>query len=230
MIHNDLNATKICNKCGIEKQITEFPRYRGNKYRSICKVCKNAADLEKAQNASEDKKARRREIVAKSKAKKKENMTAEYKEKIKESNQRYYDKNKDAINAKVRVRMKADPERRERKREQRRTWAKANPDKVKIFRAKRIISQTLGGNTALQDYVEILLGDPCSYCGGVTETIDHIVPLACGGKNEVYNITAACMACNSAKNDTKLIIFLARRAQDEAMLKAMQESNTGLQP
>lgn len=49
-------------------------------------------------------------------------------------------------------------------------------------------------------FIEILLRDPCSYCGKATTGIDHIIPLAKSGPNEWFNYTGACRRCNSAKN------------------------------
>lgn len=44
-------------------------------------------------------------------------------------------------------------------------------------------------------------GQPCHYCGAKADTVDHIVPLAIGGTNGVYNLVPACRACNLAKGD-----------------------------
>jgi len=46
---------------------------------------------------------------------------------------------------------------------------------------------------------EILLVRPCAYCGGVAKTLDHIVPRARGGKDEMRNLAPACKRCNSEK-------------------------------
>lgn len=62
------------------------------------------------------------------------------------------------------------------------------------------------------DYITMLLDDPCSYCGGVGGTIDHIVPIKAGGTSEWDNLTAACRSCNASKRDITLIGFLSRKA------------------
>jgi 5-methylcytosine-specific restriction endonuclease McrA len=41
----------------------------------------------------------------------------------------------------------------------------------------------------------------CGYCGGVADTVDHVVPRCRGGKNTWTNTVAACGACNGAKGD-----------------------------
>ena len=62
------------------------------------------------------------------------------------------------------------------------------------------------------DYIAILIGDLCSYCGGPGGTVDHIVPVSAGGTSEWHNLTAACLSCNSSKGDSQLIGFLSRKA------------------
>jgi 5-methylcytosine-specific restriction endonuclease McrA len=54
----------------------------------------------------------------------------------------------------------------------------------------------------------VLLGDPCSYCGGPGGTIDHIVPRCQGGENFYENMTSACARCNGRKSDKPLLTFL----------------------
>ncbi len=63
----------------------------------------------------------------------------------------------------------------------------------------------------LEPYIQALLQDPCSYCGGVSTTIDHIVPVADGGSDDWENLTPACFSCNRRKWDRSLLLFLAHR-------------------
>lgn len=60
-------------------------------------------------------------------------------------------------------------------------------------------------------WVEILRADPCVYCGGPCEHIDHIDPVDRGGALTVDNLTAACARCNIRKSATPLLLFLATR-------------------
>jgi 5-methylcytosine-specific restriction endonuclease McrA len=59
---------------------------------------------------------------------------------------------------------------------------------------------------------EYMLADPCTYCGGPANQIDHIEPLIRGGTNTADNAARACWPCNREKNTQPLLIFLARRA------------------
>lgn len=53
---------------------------------------------------------------------------------------------------------------------------------------------------------EILRRDnhACRYCGGVAPdvilTVDHVVPVALGGRDEPTNLVAACKECNAGKS------------------------------
>lgn len=48
----------------------------------------------------------------------------------------------------------------------------------------------------------------CQYCGrkapDVVLQVDHIVPVANGGKNDILNLVTSCVDCNSGKSDRKL--------------------------
>jgi len=69
---------------------------------------------------------------------------------------------------------------------------------------------------------EILKRDnhACRYCGGrapdVTLTIDHVVPVALGGRDQPDNLVAACKDCNAGKSsvpaDASLVANVAQDA------------------
>lgn len=44
----------------------------------------------------------------------------------------------------------------------------------------------------------------CVYCGGPSETVDHVIPLARGGWEHESNLVPACRPCNSGKKDRSL--------------------------
>jgi len=44
-------------------------------------------------------------------------------------------------------------------------------------------------------------GGVCSYCGGVADTTDHIIPKKRDGTDDDSNLAAACRPCNSSKKD-----------------------------
>ena len=89
------------------------------------------------------------------------------------------------------------------------TWK--TPEKrrqlVQIRRAQKYAARQ-GDLDLLREYVEILRGDPCSYCGQPAGEVDHIEPLARGGAEGWENFTAACRSCNARKHARPLLQFL----------------------
>jgi 5-methylcytosine-specific restriction endonuclease McrA len=67
-----------------------------------------------------------------------------------------------------------------------------------------------------ETFANILRSDPCAYCGGTTEHVDHIDSRATGGSLEWSNLTAACSSCNRRKHKRPLLIFLAQRGGDRS--------------
>lgn len=57
----------------------------------------------------------------------------------------------------------------------------------------------------------------CQYCGGVADSIDHIVPKSRGGLHVWENVAAACRRCNLDKRD---------RTPDEAGMKLAKRPHT----
>ena len=53
-----------------------------------------------------------------------------------------------------------------------------------------------------------ILNDPCAYCGGKADTLDHIHPRSRGGTRGWHNVTAACGECNRRKDRDSLLGFL----------------------
>lgn len=98
--------------------------------------------------------------------------------------------------------MEKDPE---SVRQYRREWAKTDKGRL----ANRLARHARRGAVSDKDYVEILLRDPCSYCGSVGGEIDHIDPISLGGTGEWDNLTSACRVCNARKNDQPLLAFVA---------------------
>lgn len=47
-------------------------------------------------------------------------------------------------------------------------------------------------------------GHRCAYCGAPAAQMDHVIPLARGGRHAPANILPACASCNASKNDSYL--------------------------
>ncbi len=52
----------------------------------------------------------------------------------------------------------------------------------------------------------------CYYCGAEADTVDHLVPRAKGGTDDMDNLVAACRSCNYSKQDKSEAVFLAGRS------------------
>lgn len=112
----------------------------------------------------------------------------------------------------------------DRAKEHKRTWYEGNKDAHNRYaRERRRTSRGRAEHAARErlrkrslpvgtvDYMEVLSADPCSYCGEIGGTVDHIEPLARGGAASWQNLTAACRKCNASKNARSLLVFLATR-------------------
>lgn len=167
---------KTCTKCGKTKALEEFGK-RGKYLQSLCRVCAReyASEYRLAHPGKDAENARRRYAADPEKAR--ERLRRDY---------------------------AADPERaRKEARKRNRKHHAAHPgrkaEQRQARRAKTPYSPELAALMAE------LREQPCAYCGSTGKsTIDHIVPLARGGKHEADNLTSACYSCNSSKKDKLL--------------------------
>lgn len=97
-------------------------------------------------------------------------------------------------------------------------WARRNPDKFranqKRYRRRNPRQHPL--RLAPLDaeaiaYAEVIGHDPCVYCGGPADTLDHIEPISRSFNSDWDNLAPACRPCNSAKGTRKLLIHLLHR-------------------
>lgn len=98
---------------------------------------------------------------------------------------------------------------RPRELERMRAWRARNP-RHNVRRRLEARLENLPISDESVDYAEIILRDPCAYCGGEATTLDHIVPLSDGGTHDWDNLTPACKPCNSRKNDGPILDALIR--------------------
>lgn len=86
-------------------------------------------------------------------------------------------------------------------------WRQAHPIQVLIFgqarraRKKAAIIEDCSAKIALLKRARFCHWCCCSLASGAA-TIDHVVPLARGGKHCNDNLVAACLSCNTSKNDS----------------------------
>lgn len=183
--------SKHCGGCGQTKSLTEFNRNR-TKTDGFATQCRECMKVYRRENRAQ----------------------------IRESENRYWSANRERKQAKAR----RDYERhRDSYRERARVWYAANTERARenvrryqsahplyyLLRAKARKRLLTAPDADHRDYVAILRADPCSYCGGPCEEIDHIAAVKAGGGNTWDNLTAACLSCNRAKATKPLLRALA---------------------
>jgi 5-methylcytosine-specific restriction endonuclease McrA len=110
-------------------------------------------------------------------------------------------------------RYNATPERKEnyrKYRQQNRDRCRVN-DQNKRARRKHAMSGSPGVTPLQWAQIKTKHRNCCAYCGKKRPlTMDHITPLARGGKHEPDNIAPACRPCNSRKHATDPIEYANR--------------------
>lgn len=177
---------KTCKSCEAEKPLTEgFHRDRSKPdgRRNICKACGTLA----AKQWNHENADRHRANA--------DRWADENRERMRELWRAYYARNADSG-----------------ARERRRAYRQAHPEQYQEYARRRRarLAGATPGATDTAEFRSILLRDPCTYCGGEANAVDHIVPLSSGGADDWTNLTAACGLCNSRKRTAPLLVFLER--------------------
>lgn len=180
------------------------------------------AAYKKRRAKTDDLKARNREAVRKSRAKRKAEMSPEELE---------------AERAKTRARNRAyvlsDEQRQrqrelakqwyeknaDRKKELRAKWAESNPDAYRIYAQNRRARKRAQNGAVSLDIVERLMRLQRGACAGcravlgarVQAELDHIVPLAAGGAHDDLNLQLLCRRCNRSKGTKDPVRFMQER-------------------
>ena len=90
----------------------------------------------------------------------------------------------------------------ERMNEYARAWYREHKEvfrmKVNLRRARMMKAE---GSLSREDWRRVLefYGDECLKCGGKPVTIDHVVPISRGGRNDISNVQPLCGTCNARK-------------------------------
>lgn len=69
----------------------------------------------------------------------------------------------------------------------------------------------------------------CAYCGKATPEpeIEHVIPLARGGRDDITNIVPACKACNRDKNTMTGAEYLAWRTRRRLPVRLQKQPHEG---
>lgn len=99
-------------------------------------------------------------------------------------------------------------------------YSEVNKEGVKERNQLRQERQAVAGGAGYRDEdvtkIRKYLSDRCAYCNGPllgAGHIDHMIPVARGGKNETTNITLCCEPCNLAKHAKNVEEFLRWRSE-----------------
>lgn len=94
-----------------------------------------------------------------------------------------------------------------------RQWRAANRAKSRsymaVYRATKRPVDVFDAKA--REYAVIIAADPCVYCGGQSESIDHIDPVSTSHDHAWDNLAPACMSCNTSKGAKPLLLFLLYR-------------------
>lgn len=123
-------------------------------------------------------------------------------------------------------------ENRERRAEQAKEWHAANKDRDIQYRQehqelyatharnRRARLRDSGGAHTAEDIAELLRLQKykCVECGAsirkrVNRHVDHIMPIALGGRNDKSNLQVLCAFCNLSKNDLHPLEFAKRKGR-----------------
>lgn len=200
-----------CSKCGEGKPATAF--YASCK--SWCKACRRAASRAFHHANKERLNAKRVEWaqrnVDRENARKLEWARANP-EKVSMARAAYVEANPERERGRWRDYHRRHPE-KAKKRQAR--YRRRHPDRKRardtVRHARR--RAAVGRGVTAAEWVAIrrsYLGI-CAYCSRRKRlTMDHIKPLVSGGAHEPENIAPCCRSCNSSKNATPLVVWLAK--------------------
>ncbi len=54
-------------------------------------------------------------------------------------------------------------------------------------------------------WLDIMAEDPCAYCGGTSNAVEHIEPVSRPGAHDWSNSAPTCRRCNGSKRDRPLL-------------------------
>ena len=171
-------TTKTCCACGEDRDVSLFNRNRSAKdgLQSRCRDCQK----EYHRNWVDDN----RDHVNAYSLRKYHNMTPYQRAKFDEARKRWVESNPEKRRAAVS------------------RWRMSNLDKVAAKEQRRRDRMQDGGVfIILRREMEQILADSCRACGSSEDiVVDHIIPLARGGRHSIGNLQPLCRSCNSRKH------------------------------
>lgn len=198
---------KVCQQCRVEKEFSEFYSDKRNKdgLYVVCKVCHQA-------NNKKYKDINKNRVLETQKKYREENKIE-----LREKGKLYRTEKKDIVRESKKKYREAN---HEKLLEKNREYRKSNFQKIHEyylsvkdkFRDKRQASvrnrrarrNYIEGKITAQEWKELKerYGNRCLCCGrnDVKLELDHVVPLAMGGKHSIDNAQPLCRSCNGRKH------------------------------
>jgi hypothetical protein len=100
-----------------------------------------------------------------------------------------------------------------------RKWADANPEVSKLLqhlRRSRLLNNPGSVGISPRDWQKLVYRyqGRCAYCDGIADPVhmDHVLPLAKGGRHAIGNVLPVCGRCNQTKHAMLLSVWRYRRA------------------
>lgn len=197
-------SVKTCSRCGDQKPLDEFCRDKRNPdgRGGACLVCERTRAARV--RATPERQEYMRAYGRRDRKRRPEHHRARARrlyradpEKGRRRRRRWTAKHRDLVNERAReayLRAWADPEKRAR---------------ILERNARRRHAIEAASSPELVAAMVEMYALPCTYCGATEDIeIDHIYPLARGGKHERRNLTPACGFCNRSKKDRLLSEWL----------------------
>jgi 5-methylcytosine-specific restriction endonuclease McrA len=98
-------------------------------------------------------------------------------------------------------------------------WRRNHPEEKRaLTRQRRAKVRNAPGIISAEEWKTVveLYGPACLCCGEIKPlTMDHIVPIDCGGSHTVDNVQPLCLSCNSSKG-TKTIDYRPKELKEAA--------------
>lgn len=204
IVQLSLFESKHCTKCGENKPLSAFnPRSDNGKLRPWCVEC-NRRYKQQHRAANREMYGTTRRVYY-----------AAHRERIRAQQKRDYDANPEKFREWSRQFREQHPDKTSfwarrsywrhvaERRAKSRKWYRANKERALIHthrRRARLVAN--GGTYTVREWRAMVswFGDCCLCCGASERlTIDHVLPVARGGSNDIANLQPLCRPCNASK-------------------------------
>jgi len=193
--------TKICSKCKLEKELSEFGKQKRGKFgvRAICFECRRRQYQDNREDVLlKQKKYRKKNKEAISAKRKK--WRQDNPEKQKEKKKKEYQRNAEAYKKRWKNYRDCNPERA--KEIKKREYEKNKPAYFERARKRRALKSQVNENFTpeMEAIVRKTFDNKCFNCDSQDNLcIDHHRPLIDGNPLELGNAVLLCRSCNSSK-------------------------------